>query len=267
MGRIIALLVILSIVTCKPSTEEGIIENRDSIQLYLVKRAYQLKTRLDSLEHATKDSVLLDKIEYYRALNDANISGTLNYKRAVVRSYFFEDQYDQLEKDVAILTAQVKEYQAKYEESIRAEEATRYKLESEIERHKATRISRDKLQGDINEASILNPVNILVEPMGKNIWGKPIKTKIASKIGWINFYFTFPENKLATRETKNILIVMLSSDGKDSIKRDTEIDYVGNQITTKVILNGKSFTPGPHKVTLYINGESKHITTLDLLSR
>lgn len=268
MERIIFILLI-ALISCKEPSSPNleVTSNKDSVMLAALKRQYLFQHQLDSLEHTIKDSLLLARIQHYKEQNDANIIMNLNYKDAVVRSYMLEDKLEDLEKSSAYIFKEVQDYKKKYVEVIKENQGFRNKLENEVISHTQTKAQKDKLQEDVLYASKLKPVGIRIEGINKTIGGKEVPTLVAHRIDWVNVYFTLPENKLATKETKKILVIMLSSDGKDSIERDTEIDYVGNQITEKLILNGKDFTPGPHQVSLYINGELKSKNTIVLLKR
>ncbi len=267
MGRLILLPLLLLLITCQPKPREVIVVKSDSLQIAFIKKAYTFQRKLDSLEHATTDSLLLEKIDYYKNKVDATIMGTINQKETLVKAYYFEEQVSNMEADIRGLSKELKEYQHRYELAIVSEEAIKNKLSNEVISHNQTRATRDQLQEEVKYASKLNAIITRVECINKNIWGNEEETKVASKVDYVNVYFTIPENKLAIKETKKVIVIMLSSDRKDSIERNTEIDYVGNQISSKLILNGKAFTPGPHQVTLYINGEPKPKITITLLKR
>lgn len=256
MWRIVFLLAAL--LSCKTTTEKQEAKTENFTKEFILKQLLNANRQLDSISYENVE--LRDKISNSKANNYAMMEGVLNSKEAVVEVKFLKAKLNDalIEKD-AILKQDI-ELRKRNEQLVKENEGYKYKLNNEIEQHGATKKQKIKLEKEISYASSLNLASIRVMGVGYTlaILGKPkaIETNVAKKVKSVLVSFTMPANMLAAKEEKKVVVVMYSTDSKEDIRKDTTINYIGNECNVSLYLKSKKeFSVGTHLINIVINSK------------
>lgn len=253
-------LIFMLLISCTQQKSEIVIKKdvEDSIKLEIVKRLLldfqKFSRKSDSLNLITEENKKL-RANYFSTLNYA-----LNGKEYQIKSLYFQQKNDELNEQKKIVEKQMLDLSNKYEYSIRENEGYKYKLAEEYEKRNNILKDKAKIEKDLSEASRLIVTGTSITGIGNtaNLFGKTkeIITNSATKIKKVKVEFILPTNQFATREVKNISIVLKSTNKKDDVKKDTTVNYVGQESKIHLFLQpDREFKEGNHTIIITINNK------------
>lgn len=238
---------------CAPDRSQEKTEYNTNV--FLLKKLIKTQQSLDSV--VTENVNLKVRIEHAKTNNYAMMQHALNDEGAKLNSKYLELKMIDILKEKDAIMIEAKDLRKRNEDLIKENEGLKYTLNSETNNHIATKSDRDGIKKKAGELKIAG-LRVIGMGYASNLFGKPkpMETKQAKRVKKVGVFFSLPSNSFAKKESKKVAVVMYASHGaKWDIKKDTTLEYIGDEIKVPLFLTAQSdFNVGEHKISIFMNG-------------